>query len=102
MTEFKVIRELASLERDRGCKRLLLALYSASDNSGKENRYIALSEQQRPDQEAEWSSTRKGITVRRGELASIIAALQSADFDSKPDGKGMSEKEYADATGYIT
>jgi hypothetical protein len=103
MASFTLVRELASLERDRGSKRLLLALYSASDEGSNENRrYIALSEQQRSNEESEWQSARKGITVRRGELEAIISALQSADFDAKPDGKGLSDREYAEATGYIT
>lgn len=104
MAIFSIVRELASLERDNGSKRLLLALYSASDDRGQgnERRYIALSEQVRSEPDAEWQSARKGITVRRGEIRNIIAALQSADFDAKPDGKGMTDLEYLEATGYIT
>jgi hypothetical protein len=103
MASFKVIRELASLERDKGSKRLLLALYSASDEgSQQDRRYIALSEMTRTDTNSEWVSARKGITIRRGELDEIISALKSADFDSKPDGKGLSDREYIEATVYIT
>jgi hypothetical protein len=104
MATFSIVRELASLERDKGSKRLLLALYSASDDGsqGNERRYIALSEQVRSGPDTEWQSARKGIIVRRGEISNIIAALQSADFDAKPDGKGMTDLEYLEATGYIT
>lgn len=103
MASFKIVRELASLERDKGSKRLLLALYSASDEGSETNRrYIALSEQQRVNENSEWQSTRKGITVRRSEVSEIIAALQSADFDAKPDGRGLSDKEYAEISGIIT
>jgi hypothetical protein len=104
MATFSIVKELASLERDKGSKRLLLALYSASDDSDNGNstgrRYIACSEQVRKGDD--WESARKGITIRKSELDSIIAALQSADFDAKPDGNGLSDTEYLDATGYIT
>lgn len=95
MATFELIRELAECLRDRGSKRLLLAVYSANDTDGSKNRYIALSEQQRTSDEEPWASSRKGITVRRGELESIISALQSADFDAKSDGKNLSNKEYS-------
>lgn len=98
MASFTLVRNLLELERDKGLKRLLLALYSVSDDPGSDgrSRYIALSEQTRTDQNAEWVSSRKGITVRRGELSQLISALQSADFDAKPDGKNLTPQEYAD------
>lgn len=96
MASFTLIRELAELARDKGNKRLLLALYSASDGDNESaKRYIALSEQQRSGPDQEYQSTRRGITIRRGEVESIISALRSADFDAKPDGKGLSPQEYA-------
>ena len=88
--KFQIIRELASVERDRGSKRLLLALYEASSGGV---RYLALSEQEA--QNEEWVSRKRGITVRRGELKSIISALQSADFDALPDTSNLSNDEYA-------
>lgn len=101
MASFTLVRNLLELERDSGLKRLLLALYCARDDGLSEEddpgkRYIALSEQTRPSKDADWVSTRKGITVRRGELSQLIFALQSADFDSRPDGKNLTPQEYAD------
>jgi hypothetical protein len=98
MASFTLVRNLLELERDSGLKRLLLALYSVSDSPDAEgrSRYIALSEQTRSSKEAEWTSARKGITVRRGELSSLISALQSADFDAGPDNKGLSPQAYAE------
>ncbi len=98
MASFTLVRNLLELERDHGLKRLLLALYSVSDGPGEDpkSRYIALSEQNRSTKESEWSSSRKGITVRRGELSQLISALQSADFDAKPDGKNLTPQEYSD------
>jgi hypothetical protein len=95
MANFKIVRELAVLPRDKGLKQLLLALYSAGDKEGKEIRYIALSEQVRTDEDSPWLSNKKGITIRRGEIANIISALQSADFDAKSDGNGLSDTEYS-------
>lgn len=89
MAKFEIVRELAELPRDKGEKRLLLALYST--DSG--HRYVALSEQSL--QEDQWVSNKRGITIRRGELESIISALRSADFDAKPDNKNLSDYEYA-------
>ena|ERR1043165_4391982 len=95
MANFKIIKELASIERDKGLKRLLVALYEASDDDGSEpRRYIATSEQARKSEDNDWESSRKGITVRRGEIGQLISALQSADFDAKPDGKGLSCEDY--------
>jgi hypothetical protein len=88
---FTLIRELGSFPRENGLKRLLLALYSASENS----RYIALSEQQRSSTEDDFVSMKKGITIRKSEVANIISALQSADFDAKPDGNGLTPQEYS-------
>jgi hypothetical protein len=100
MASFTLVRNLLELERDKGLKRLLLALYCARDDNsaaGEDSgrKYIALSEQTRPSKEAEWIPSRKGITVRRGEIEQLISALKSADFDAKPDGKGLSDQEYA-------
>lgn len=95
MATFELIKELSSLERDQGLKRLLLAVYSANDGAGGKNRYIACSEQHK-DVEGAWVSSRKGITIRRGELQQIVTALQSADFDAKPDTKNLSNKLYAE------
>jgi len=96
MASFVLIRELLSLERDQGLKRLLLGLYSVSDGADEPSRrYIACSEQVRPDKDSDWVSGRKGITVRRAEVGQLIAALQSADLDAKPDGKNLSDREYA-------
>lgn len=82
---------------------MLLALYSATNDDGNENRYLALSEQQKSQKDdSEWEGTRKGITVRRGELDAIISALQSADFDSKSDGTGLSDREYLELNNFIT
>lgn len=88
---FELIRELNECIRENGLKRLLLALYSTESGS----RYIALSEQVKPDADSSWISNRKGITIRRGEIASIISALQSADFDAKSDGNKLSPQEYS-------
>ena len=88
---FTLIRQLTEAVRDNGLKRLLLGLYSTDSGS----RYIALSEQVRPSTDHDWVSNKRGITVRRGEIANIIAALQSADFDAKPDGNGLTDTEYA-------
>lgn len=101
MASFTLVRELADLKRENGNKRLLLALYSASDSPSPDEqqnskRYIALSEQERSGPDEPYKSTRKGITIRRGELETIISALQSADFDAKPDGKNLTHKEYAE------
>lgn len=97
MASFTLVRELLSLERDQGLKRLLLGLYSASDGDDESaRRYVACSEQVRSTKNSDWTSSRKGITVRRGEISQLVAALQSADFDAKSDGKGLSDKEYAD------
>lgn len=93
-TSFTLVRELAEVLRDRGSKRLMLGLYSASDGEG-ENRYIALAEHHRADESSPWVSSRKGITLRRSEVSTMIAALQSVNFDAKPDGKGLSPQEYA-------
>lgn len=95
MATFELIRELASIERDRGQKRLLLAVYSANDTNGQKNRYLACSEQQRSSAEEPWASSRKGITIRRSEVDEIISALQSADFDAKSDNKNLSNFDYA-------
>lgn len=99
MASFTLVRELAELSR-HGNKRLLLALYSASDSSDvsggdSAKRYLACSEQERTDDGSPWRSSRKGITIRRAEINTIISALQSADFDAKSDNKGMSHAEYA-------
>lgn len=97
MASFTIVRELGSYERDGGLRRLFLALYCASDGAEDTGRkYIALSEQTRADKESEWVGTRKGITVRKSEVNGLIAALQSADFDAKPDNKHLSHKEYAE------
>jgi hypothetical protein len=93
MAKFEIVKELASLERDQGLKRMLLALYSSGENGS--GRYIALSEQIRPSKEDQFVSIKKGITIRRGEVAAIISALQSADFDAKSDGNGLSDREYS-------
>jgi hypothetical protein len=96
MANFKLVRELLSLERDQGLKRLLLALYSVSDGDDDlARRYVACSEQVRSTKDSDWSSSRRGITVRRAEIGQLIAALQSADFDAKSDGKGLSDQDYA-------
>lgn len=89
---FELVRELASVERDKGEKRLLLALYS-TETAESGIRYIALSEQNKSGEE--WVSARKGITIRRLEREAVITALQSADFDAKPDNKNLSNAEYA-------
>lgn len=89
MAAFDLIRELLELPRDEGKKRLLLALYEAPNNG----RYMALSEQNLVNDQ--WVSAKKGITVRRLEKEAIITALQSADFDAKPDNKNLSNVEYA-------
>ena len=97
MANFTLVRNILELEREQGLKRLLLALYSVNDGGTEEKaKYIALSEQTRPSKEAEWISSRKGITVRRGEINQLISALQSADFDAKPDGKNLTPQEYSD------
>lgn len=98
MANFKIVRELADIRRDKGLKRLLLALYEASDGEGEGpgRRYAALSEQARANIDTdEWVSTRKGITIRRGEMQDVIRALQSADFDAAPDTKSLSAQEYS-------
>lgn len=83
---------------------MLLALYSATndDEPDKSSRYIALSEQQKSEEDSDWVSARKGITIRRGELDTIISALQSADFDAKSDGTGLSDREYLEINNFIT
>jgi hypothetical protein len=95
MASFTLVRELAEVLRDKGSKRLLLGLYQAED-SDRTSKYLACSEQQRVDVDSPWVSSRKGITIRASEVATLIAALQSADFDAKPDGKNLTHQEYAD------
>ncbi len=94
MASFTLISELCEVTRDKGLKRLLLGLYQASD-SDRTSRYLALSEQSRQDDSSEWISNKRGITVRKGEIATVIVALQSADFDAKPDNKNLSNQAYA-------
>jgi hypothetical protein len=94
MASFTLLRELASIERDQGLKRLLIALYQT--DSG--HKYVAASEQKRPTKEDSWVSAMKGITVRRAELDSVIKALSGADlaFDKGPDTGKLSDREYAE------
>ncbi len=73
----------------------MLGLYQVED-SDRSSRYLALSEQSRQDDSSEWVSNKRGITVRKGEIATVIAALQSADFDAKQDTSNLSNAEYAD------
>lgn len=97
MASFTLVRELLELPRDNGSRRLMVGLYSASDDpatdSGK--RYLACSEQEK-SADGQWISRRRGITIRRGEAQAVIAALQSADFNAGPDTKGLSDREYAE------
>lgn len=95
MANFRIVRELADIRRDKGLKRLLLALYEASDGDGPGRRYLACSEQVRPDQDSDFTSSRKGITIRSFEVNDVIRALQSADFDAAPDTKSLSAQEYS-------
>lgn len=90
---FRVVRDLASLERNDGIKRLYLALYETSDGGA---RYIALSEQGRVDTDSEWQSNKRGITIRRKELAAIMQALSAADaiWESNEDPSKMTEDQY--------
>lgn len=94
MATFELLRELVELPREKGKKRLMLGLYQASGD-GQPVRYLALSEQSRADENSEWISNKRGITVRRGEVDSVIAALKSADFDASPDGRKLSNEEYS-------
>jgi hypothetical protein len=94
MASFTLIRELCEVIRDKGVKRLMLGLYQVED-SDRSSRYLALSEQSRQDDSSEWVSSKRGITVRKGEVAAVIAALQSADFDANPDNKNLSNQAYS-------
>ena len=91
VSSFTLVRELAEFPRDKGLTRLLLALYETDTG----HRYIALSEQRRDTNEADWVSARKGVTLRRAELQPAVAALSSADFDSKEDTSSLSHQAYA-------
>jgi hypothetical protein len=94
MASFTMLRELASIERDQGLKRLLIALYQT--DSG--HKYVAASEQKRLTKDGEWASQMKGITIRRAEMDSVVKALSGADlaFDKGPDTGKLSDREYAD------
>jgi len=95
MANFTLIREILEIPRDKGLKRILLAVYEVTGDGKAPSRYLAASEQKRLNEDSPWVSAQKGITIRRGELENVIAALQSADFDAKPDGKNLSCQEYA-------
>ncbi len=94
MASFTLLKEICEVSRDKGLKRLLLALYQASDTD-RTSKYLALSEQSRFDLDADWVSNKRGITIRKREVDTIVSALKSADFDAKPDNKNLSNTEYA-------
>ncbi len=91
---FSIVKELTTISRDKGSKRLLVALYESADGE-RTNRYIATSEQKLTTND-QWVGVMKGITIRKSEVNEVIKALQSADFDSAPDTSGLDNKSYAD------
>ena len=92
---FNLIRELLECPRDNGLTRILIGLYEVNKPGETPSRYLALSEQSRSDADSPWRSKMKGITVRKGEVAAVIAALQSADFNAVSDNKHLSNEDYA-------
>lgn len=91
MASFTLIRELVECQRDKGTKRILVALYETDTGS----RYLACSEQKRRTEEDPWQSALKGITIRKSEVEAVIKGLQSADFDASSDTGDMTCQEYA-------
>lgn len=90
---FSIVKELATISRDKGSKRLLVALYESKEGE-RTNRYIATSEQKLTTND-QWVGVMKGITIRKAEVNEVIKALQSADFDASPDTSNLSCQEYA-------